>query len=89
MWRLDLRLNRLGLSQGVYGHFQKNQNLRGLLILHNLQAEFEYLHNSNYVSGFLDIFTVCWWLFGLIWSRSEEVIIETNFIISQIGLIFT
>jgi hypothetical protein len=56
MWRPDLRLDRLGLSQGVYDHFQKNENLGQVLILHNRKAEFEYLHNKHYVIKILAFF---------------------------------
>jgi hypothetical protein len=58
-------------------------------VLWNLQAEFEYLQNENYVSRILDFLRVFWFLFGSIWSRPDEVIRETNSVMQHIWLTLT
>ena len=87
-WRPDLRSDRLGLSQWVYSHFQKNQ-MYSHVVLRNLWAEFQYLRNDCYVSTIMDTLCTFWFLFGSIWSRPDKVIRETNSIMQHIWLIFT
>ena len=55
----------------------------------NLRAEFECLHNGNYVSRILDSLRVFWSLFGSIWSRPDEDIGETNSVMQHIWLTLT
>ena len=49
-------------------------------------SRFWILCNQNYVSRFLGFLHISWAIFGSFWSRLENIIRETNFVIQQIQL---